>query len=674
MFALPLNKAELRNPCEEPNPPGDGAPDDPRPRERGERNRARALPAGVAGARPRLTAPEEGLCIVALLLDVKLIRLQAHGHQSLALSVERWDYPQILNKEETTCRDAFMNLLLPMMIRTLLLALLLCARSGVSTLSLSPNATHLFLDDDGIASSFNVSFAVGTLRKEFATPAVVPEHAWEKGLHFYTSAITVPDGVVVGVSAHFRLYYACFADTENSPMYVCLAVSSDGVSWTKPMSPAFPFNGSSTNRVFCVNASSPGSWPGSVLLDMAAQASERFKLTYEGAGGNRFLYLATSSDGLSWSRRDPEVPIIPVRLFSDTQTAIVMDPSSGRYLAFGRKDSDIGQNASVGCEGNYPSLRRVLLATSTTGAAGPYSDPVEILTPGLPDAYSCLDIYNPAPIVVPGALLLLPSSFLHYGVSSAIPPFPPNASGFNDGVLDVRLVVSRDWENFTFVSRDSFLPRGTGYRDPDLGCFSALDSDADAGFVFATAGGLVDTAALRDPADAFVPTPPFAYAVPSARISLLYFGTQRTHGGSIAHGLQGILRATLRREGWVSARSPASDPVGAAAFLSEPLVVPDRATVCGAPTAQLWLLLNVRTSVAGRVSVTLLAPDLTPIPGFNVAVPFTGDAIRAPVGWSSAGANVTSYDFSALAGSSVIVRVELVHAELFAWEVQCVQA
>lgn len=552
----------------------------------------------------------------------------------------------------------------------LLLVLALHARLGVSRLSLSPNATHLFLDDDGIAASFNVTFAVGTFRKEYASPAVVPEHAWEQGLHFYTSAVTVPAGIA-GASAHFRLYYSCFVG--GSAMFVCLAVSSDGVTWTKPMSTAFPFNGSATNRVFFVNASSPGSWPGSVLLDMAAAPSERFRLTYEGSGGDRFLYLATSPDGLVWSRRDPEVPIIAVRLFSDTQTAIVIDPSSGNYLAFGRKDSDIGQNASVGCEGNYPSLRRVLLATSTSGAAGPYSDPVEILTPGLPDAYSCLDIYNPAPIVVPGALLLLPSSFFHYGVASAIPPFPPNASGFNDGVLDVRLVVSRNWENFSFVSRDSFLPRGTGYRDPDLGSFTALDSDADAGFVFATAGGLIDTAALRDPAAAFVPTPPFAYAIPSARISLLYFGTQRTHGGSIAHGFQGVLRATLRREGWVSARSPASDPVGAAAFLSEPLVIPDRATECGAPDAQLWLLLNARTSVAGRVSVTLLAPDQAPIPGFDVAVPFTGDAIRAPMGWMSAGgSNVTSYDFSALAGSSVIVRVELVHAELFAWEVQCV--
>jgi hypothetical protein len=74
------------------------------------------------------------------------------------------------------------------------------------------------------------------------------------------------------------------------------------------------------------------------------------------------------------------------------------------------------------------------------------------------------------------------------------------------------------------------------------------------------------------------------------------------------------------------------------------------------------------------VSVTLLAPDArTPLPGFDVPLPFTGNAIRVPVGWRRAGANVT-HDFSALAGARVVVRVELVHAELFAWEVQCVES
>ena len=88
---------------------------------------------------------------------------------------------------------------------SLVLALAL-ARGVLGALSLAPNATHLFLDDEGFATSENVSFALGDVRKEYASPAVVAEYPWEEGLHFYTSAVAVPAGAVAGVAAQFMLY------------------------------------------------------------------------------------------------------------------------------------------------------------------------------------------------------------------------------------------------------------------------------------------------------------------------------------------------------------------------------------------------------------------------------------------------------------------------------------
>ena len=129
--------------------------------------------------------------------------------------------------------------------------------------------------------------------------------------------------------------------------------------------------------------------------------------------------------------------------------------------------------------------------------------------------------------------------------------------------------------------------------------------------------------------------------------------------------------AALRREGWAGVRSLPGDPAGSGAFTTQALTVPHPGQACGAPSAQLWLLLNARTAVAGLVSVALLAADgRTPLPGFATPVPFTGDAVRVPAGWGADG-NIT-HDLSALAGASIVVRVDLVHAELFAWEVQCV--
>lgn len=380
-----------------------------------------------------------------------------------------------------------------------------CAAAAAATaaaLSLAVDEVHLFVDTEGLdaAGVVNASIALGTPLKDYSI-AVTSEHPWEETLHFYTSAITVPAALSPTGSGYFALFYSC--TYGNASMNVCYANSTDGRAWSKPLFTMFPWrDGSPTNVVFAVNASSPGSWPGSVLLDTApgVPRGELFKLSYEGEAGNRTMYVATSPDGVVWTRRSPEVPVIGVRLFSDTQTAIVWDAPRGVHAAFGRRDSDLGPNASVGCDGASNSLRRVMLATSATSATGGFGTPVQVLGPGAPDAYSCLDVYNPAPIQVPGSrtMLLLPASYRHLATSQASQPYPPGypANGLtsNDGLLDVRLAASRDGQRFDWVSHDAFLPRGTGYRQAlatghaASGAFTALDSDLDAGFVFATAG------------------------------------------------------------------------------------------------------------------------------------------------------------------------------------------
>lgn len=548
-------------------------------------------------------------------------------------------------------------------------------RSAHASLSLTPGVVHHFLDFDGIASSTNVSVVLGAPVKLDA-PAVVPQYPWESMLHFYTSAVTVPPSLSPTGRGLFVLYYSCLG---RDAMYLCVANSSDGVVWAKPLLPFFPWtDGTPTNRVFRTNDTV--SWPGSVTVDAApgVPAAEAFKLSYEGAGGERLLYVATSPDGYAWSRRAPEEPVIAVRLFSDTQTAVLWDAARGEHVAFGRRDADVpGAGADAGCEGNYPSLRRVLRAASASGATGEYSAPTEVLSPGAPDAFACLDIYNPAPTLLrDGTVLLFPSSFRHFSTNETSPPGAGgNASArVNDGVLDIRLAASRDGANYSFVSRDAFLARGVGYRDPATGAFSLADSDRDAGFVFATAGGVLDPDDLAPRPAA----PPLRFAVPSARVALLYWGTQRTHtGSSDTPGVfQGVLRAALRREGFAGLRSPPTlDGYGAAELATVPLAVPSPRDACPSPRHELWLLLNVQASVAGGVRVALLAPAAAsaPLPGRALAdaAPFVGDAVRAPATWRDEGGGLVR-DLAPFAGSQVVVQVELLHATLWAWEVQCV--
>jgi hypothetical protein len=107
-----------------------------------------------------------------------------------------------------------------------------------------------------------------------------------------------------------------------------------------------------------------------------------------------------------------------------------------------------------------------------------------------------------------------------------------------------------------------------------------------------------------------------------------------------------------------------------------PLLVPQPQAACGSASAQLWLLLNVQTSVAGGAAVALLAPgSLAPLPGRGPAdaLPFYGDSVRAPASWAPAAAGGDPVrDLAPFAGTQVVLSVSLVHAHLFAWELQCV--
>jgi hypothetical protein len=556
-----------------------------------------------------------------------------------------------------------------------------------------------------LSSSTNLTLALGDITKDYATPAVVPEHPWENSIGFYTSSATGEFGDTPPNTSSFRLYYTCMPYLKmnsTQPVTLCMANSTDGIVWTKPLLPFFAWDGATvvpappgplpptltpTNAVFQTNDTV--SFPGSVFLDSTAPAAERWKLTYEGAGSVRLLYLASSPDGLQWSKRDPDQPIVPVRLFSDTQTALVVTPPATEggnitWTALGRSDSTY-DNDTTACAGAYPSLRRVMAAVSTTGADGPYSTPVEIVGPGSPDTSTCLDDYNPAPIVLHNVTFFLISQFLHFPAN--ISGSPPDPSRINDGIQDVRLaytLANPPTEGVDFyASRAAFIPRGAGWRDPVGGGYNVSGSDADAGFVFATAGGMIDPD-VTSPPPSSLPGWPFPFTSPSAFVHLLYWGSQATHTGG-AHAnfkecWQGVLRARVRREGLVRLRTPPSDPWGLASFQTAAVSLPDPRTACAAAGDDgLWLLLNAETSVGGYVRVELRdAATGVPVPGydFNASKPLQGNAVRTPVAWMTAGGGVTSaLELPSQHGTvPLILAFEMKHASLYAWDLQCVGA
>ena len=556
----------------------------------------------------------------------------------------------------------------------MMLAFFLLLPSLALAMNLRVNAPHLFLDLDGLAMTTNLSIVPGLITKDYERPVVAGEEQWDAFMAGYSSLLLTTS--VAGVPTYY-LYYSCAAipPTNQSGNYVCLTTTVDGRSWVKPALPAFPWtDGRLTNRVF----STKDGFMGNVFIDdgVGVPEDKRFKLSYSAtdpSGNYGGVYLAASADGFYFQAGTNSSVQLPAH-YGDTQPAILWDAARMRYAIFGRGNNETNWNSTHGCAGGNPVRRRVLGAFSASGAGEGFGNASIILNYGPPDQLDCLDVYNSSPLLIDddsgsnGAILFFPSSYHHFAQIESW------KNGSNDGVLDVRVAVSRDGgATAAFVSREAFIPRGMGALAAP-GTFTAIGSDPDAGCVFATAGGLLDP-------DKLAPLP--YTTTPSPRVWFLFYGTQRTHWpiwtptAPVDAGFNGILRGSLRREGFAGLRTPFGDPTGAGSFTTVPLLVPQPTAVCGGnASAQLWLLLNVQTSAAGGVSVALLSPgNLEPLPGRGPAdaLPFVGDVVRSPVAWApSAEGGEPVRNLAPFAGTQVVISVSLVHAQLFAWELQCV--
>ena len=115
-----------------------------------------------------------------------------------------------------------------------------------------------------------------------------------------------------------------------------------------------------------------------------------------------------------------------------------------------------------------------------------------------------LQIYNNAAVKSSNAYFMVPSEYRHFE-----PQLSHATSPGNDGILDVRLAVSSDGEQFEWVSDETFIERGVGELAPTAeGPGWHFHGDWDAGILFAVRGFVQDNSTL----------------------SLYYWGTQMTHG------------------------------------------------------------------------------------------------------------------------------------------------
>ena len=203
---------------------------------------------------------------------------------------------------------------------------------------------QLFLDHHLVESMDGVNFELGEPRD--AGPVFQFDQPWEGPFCGYSTVIRDGD--------QFLLYYRGLpeagADGSNRET-TCVALSNDGVNWTRPNLSLHTVDGSRENNVILANVA-PVTHNFSPFLDTNPNCdpNQRFK----GLGGSEHsgLIAWTSPDGLRWTRVQ-EAPVVTGGMF-DSQNVAFYSESEGMYVCYLRTWTGEG----------YSGLRTVSRSTS----------------------------------------------------------------------------------------------------------------------------------------------------------------------------------------------------------------------------------------------------------------------------------------------------------------------
>lgn len=205
----------------------------------------------------------------------------------------------------------------------------------------------LFLDDAHVnSSSVGVVRTLHQLSKRGRV--LTPTEPWESyALLAYITVLEAPPAANA-TARDFRLYYDCLSrapagSTPGFLRFMCLALSSDGVTWTKPRLGVATFNGSTDNNIVWPLSDAPGVYgytePNTVVLnDAPGRASDMAFIMvseYTPPGGTHTgTYAFASADGIAFRQLFP----LPSLIGSDTKSILWWDGDLSSWIGFMRID------------------------------------------------------------------------------------------------------------------------------------------------------------------------------------------------------------------------------------------------------------------------------------------------------------------------------------------------
>ena len=502
---------------------------------------------------------------------------------------------------------------------------------------------QLLFDDRFMEASEGISLCMNP-PFQHPEPVLVADHLWERlGVGAYNTVLREADG---RLRMWYEAGYNLRAPVLEGARRLCYAESDDGVHWEKPELGLISFLGSKDNNIVAPLDESQSIDGGTVFRDERASPDERYKLWAKfrpsdaqlaaGVDPGGGLWAFHSSDGLRWQEYSGQPN--PRMQWCDTQNVVFWDDRVEQYVGYTRvRETQVDEEAAGAGGATYRSMGRItspdfrswsktqiVLEADADDLAIPVPYQREGPRPNIDFYTSCAMKYEDAQ----DAYFMLPSAFYHWGDETKSYPYHPATNDF-PATMDIQLLTSRDGIDWQRAGeRKPFLRRGLG-------------------------GSLFGAMIYANP-----------WPVPMGdELWLYYSGRSYSHDESwilnsgksdtpwdeLTDKKSGIFRATLRRDGFVSADAG----YGGGEFTT-PLL-----RFGGAR-----LELNCDGGAGGWLKVEIQDPDYRPLPGYSLAdaVAVVGNSTCKPVMWTN-GDTVDK-----LVGQTVRLRFVMRDMKLYAFQ------
>jgi hypothetical protein len=300
----------------------------------------------------------------------------------------------------------------------------LCRASFSPALAADADFHYLAADPSLRAGMQNVNVVMG--QADYVGKVLELDQSWESPYKLiYTGSV-----VIDPTTGQWRLYYEMMKTATESQRCVAMAVSDDGLHWTKPALDITGTKYTTDHRNNFIKL--PQTWMcgPNVFIDPNAPAGQQYRMT--AAVNETTFYALTSADGLNFTTAGTIFTKHGGPSVLDALNTAFWDPKTQDYIAYMR--------VWFSKSGDIPLRRGVFSRRSGSWSGDWTADTEDVIDPKDIDNYGTAtgrpDVYCPNIVAYHGQYVGLPAMFFH-----------PNGT---DGAIYPTFTYSRDGENWHF--------------------------------------------------------------------------------------------------------------------------------------------------------------------------------------------------------------------------------